>query len=405
MYFPREEYETRWSRLYDEMRRRGYETAVIWQRTGGGYDKAGNVWYLANYASANNGQEPAASGVGCAFAALIACNGEEPELHILQPDYSTVEEVESRYVAVSHIGCHTDNLAAGVAARLSELKIEGRVAYDGDDFLPAQMYRTLVAESPSIEWVPEDDLVFALQGQKSPRELDLYREAGQVSSQALTAFTEALIRGERQSDAAAKAAEIIVRNGGGFQRLGCHAGPHGDQAIWDYPLYGYSRQTPNPGEVVRAWVIGPILEGYWLDPGRTSVCGLRPSAAQKRLIEDAAQLTTEIGAAVRPGRTARELGMLGDRLVREKGYEADPGCYGHGLSTFWLGPVIPAGSALPADEKDSFFGLDVPFHEGQIYTSEVFIREEGVGLAAFEDIVIVGADRNELITTTPLIFW
>jgi hypothetical protein len=67
--------------------------------------------------------------------------------------------------------------------------------------------------------------------------------------------------------------------------------------------------------------------------------------------------------------------------------------------------VIPAGSALPADENDSFFGLDVPFHEGQIITSEVFLRDPGAGLAAFEDIFIVGADKNELLTTTPLIFW
>jgi Xaa-Pro dipeptidase len=405
MYFPKEEYEIRWSRLYEEMRRRGYGTAVIWQRTGGGYDRAGNVWYLANYASHNNGQESAAYGVGCAFAALLARDGEEPELHILQPDYSTVEGVESRYVAVDHITCHEDNVAVGVAARLNELGIEGRVAYDGDDFLPAQMYRTLLAETPSIEWVPEDDLVLALQSQKSPRELDLYREAGEISSQALSAFTQALIRGERQSDAAAKAAEIIVRNGGGFQRLGCHAGPHGDHAIWDYPFYGFSRETPKPGEIVRAWVIGPILEGYWLDPGRTSVCGLRPSAGQKRLVEDAANLTKEMAAAVRPGRTPRELGMLGDRLVQEKGYQADPGCYGHGLATFWLGPVIPSGSALPADENDPLFGLDVPFHVGQIFTSEVFLREAGIGIAGFEDIFIVGADGNELITTTPLIFW
>jgi Xaa-Pro dipeptidase len=405
MYFPKAEYETRWSRLYDEMRRRGYDTAVIWQRTGGGYDKAGNVWYLANYASHNNGQEPSASGVGCAFAALIAHHGQEPELHILQPDYSTMEEVESRYVAIGHIAYHEDNIAVGVAARLNELKIQGRVAYDGDDFLPAQMYRMLLAETPDIEWVPEDDLVFALQSHKSPRELDLYREAGEISSQALTAFTHALIRGERQSDAAAKAAEIIVRNGGGFQRLGCHAGPHGDHALWDYPFYGYSRERPKTGELVRAWVIGPILEGYWLDPGRTSVCGLQPSAGQKQLVEDAATLTQEIAGAVRPGRTPRQLGVLGDRLVQEKGYQADPGCYGHGLATFWLGPVIPSGSALPADESDSFFGLDVPFHEGQIITSEVFLREPGSGLAGFEDIFIVGADQNERIITTPLIFW
>jgi Xaa-Pro aminopeptidase len=306
---------------------------------------------------------------------------------------------------VDRIDGHVDDLATGLAERLKELRIEGRVAYVGDDFLPAQMYRTFVGGTPSIEWVAEDDLILALQSQKSPRELDLYREAGEISSQALTAFIQALIRGERQCDAAAKAGEIIIRNGGGFQRLGCHAGPRSEYAAWDYPLYGYSRERPKPGEIVRAWVIGPILEGYWLDPGRTSVCDLQPSHDQKRLIEDTVHIVEEITSAIRPGRTPRELGMIGDRLVQQMGYETEAGCYGHGLSTFWLGPVIPAGGALPKEEDDPFFGLDTPFHEGQVYTSEAFVRKPGVGIAGFEDVFIICKDGNEPLTKTPMLFW
>ena len=46
-------------------------------------------------------------------------------------------------------------------------------------------------------------LLYGLQHKKSPRELDLYREAGEITSRALTAFMEGLIRGDRQCDAAA----------------------------------------------------------------------------------------------------------------------------------------------------------------------------------------------------------
>ena len=403
MYFPREEYEVRWSRLQDEMGRRGYETAVVWQRTGGSYDRAGDVWYLTNYASHNIGQEPSAWGVGCALAALLVRKGEEPELHILAPEFSTVEEVDRSYVAVDHIRGHEENLATGLGARLNELQIEGPVAYVGDDFLPAQMYRMLLADTPSINWVAEDDLLFGLQSHKSARELDLYREAGEISSRALSAFIESLIRGERQSDAAAAAAKIIVAAGGGFQRIGCHAGPRGEHSFFDYPLYGYSREAPNPGEMVRAWVI-PVFEGYWLDPGRTSVCELKPSPEQKRLIEDGARILEEITAAIKPGQTPRHLGTFGDRLLERYGYEPEAGNYGHGLATFWLGPVIPAGGAVP-DQDDPLFGLDIPLHEGQIFTSEVFPRKPGIGFAGFEDVFIIREHGNERLIHTPLLFW
>ena len=182
MYFPKDEYEARWATVYAELKRRGYDTAVLWQRTGGGYDRAGNVWYLSNYASHNIGQEQSEFGIGQAFAALLMHDGNEPELHVLRADYSEFESIERRHIAVERIVSHPDDLAAGLAAHLAGMGVEGRVAYVGDDFLPAQMYRPLLAGSPGIEWVPEEDLLYRLQSHASPREQELYREAGDISS-------------------------------------------------------------------------------------------------------------------------------------------------------------------------------------------------------------------------------
>jgi len=63
MVFSRDEYEARWASVYAEMRRRGYETAVLWQRSGGGYDRAGNVWYLGeNTTEYENGKPVSTAG-------------------------------------------------------------------------------------------------------------------------------------------------------------------------------------------------------------------------------------------------------------------------------------------------------------------------------------------------------
>ena len=79
MYFPHDEYIGRWSRVEAELDRLGYDAAVLWQRTGGSYDRAGDVWYLSGYASHASGQEPAgSSGIGRAFAALLLRRGHEP---------------------------------------------------------------------------------------------------------------------------------------------------------------------------------------------------------------------------------------------------------------------------------------------------------------------------------------
>jgi Xaa-Pro dipeptidase len=408
MPFPIEEYERRWAALDGELERLGYDTAVIWGRSGGSYDRAGSITYLTNFASHSSGQEWSSgdSAVGRSFGALLFRRGHEPELHIAEP----VITAEPRYVATAHIAEHMQNIGAGLAERLGELGIEGPVAYLGDDFLPIQIYRTLVAATPQIEWIAEDFLLDEIQSHKSELELDLYREAGTVASRALTAFMQALIRGERQCDAAADAADIIIRSCGGFQRLGCHTGPRGELAMWDNPFYGYSVERAGPGEMVRAWVYGPIHHGYWIDPGRCSTCG-QPTAERKALIELGVELTESLIGEIAAGVTPREVGVIGDRWIREHGLTEDMGgaiwdLYGHGLSTFWLGPLIPAHGAETFVNGHGFQNVDKPFHVGQVFTVETFLRQPGVGTSTFEEVFIVGEAGVERLTAgTPMLFW
>jgi Xaa-Pro dipeptidase len=409
MIFPREEYETRWAGVQAELARRGYETAVFWQRTGGSYDGAGDVYYLTNYASVASGQEPNYGGaavVGRGMAALLVRAGEEPELHTAEP----VSVVDRDEVVVGEIFGHDDNLALGLAKRLKELGIEGRVASQGEAFLPVELYRFLTAAAPEIQWVPEINLLYELQAHKSERELEVYRVAGDVSSRALTAMMEALIKGERECDAAAEAASIIIRAGGGFQRIGCHHGPKSEHAFVNNPLYSYSTDAPQPGDLVRGFLYGPVYAGYWIDPIRTAVCGGKPNAQQKKLVEDSVELVQAVVGAMHAGVSGKELGVVGDEMVKKLGY-ADSleaastwELYGHSLSTYWLPPMIPAMGQI-SEARRAGWRVEEPFHAGQLATVEFFIEEPGVGTAAIEHVVIVQEDGVEHLTSTPMLFW
>ena len=78
--------------------------------------------------------------------------------------------------------------------------------------------------------------------------------------------------------------------------------------------------------------------------------------------------------------------------------------YGHGMSTFWSGPVIP-GAHTTEVESDDFWNIDEPFYNGQVFTVEAFFSEPGVGLAGIEDILIIWEDGIEWITDSPKTFW
>ena len=392
-YFPNEEYEARWQWVHAEMRRRGHEVALVWGKTAGVYERSGDVLYLTNFFSSHSGQEPDTElWNGRGFCAVILKAGETPELHC--------DEMVPRLdiIATDRVDGHFD-VIKGVADALNRRKIEGPVALVGTDFLPVKYARQLESHTPNIQYVPDDDLVRDVRKIKSTRELDCFRECGEIGTAALTALMEAMVLGKTEGEAAAAAAKVMMEAGSTWHRIPISHGATG-QFLESDPLVGHSTEAPNEGDMFHAWIEGPIYHGYWLDPGRTAVCGGRPSAEQKRMIETLVDMMERMMAEIRPGVRVKDVGLLGDRLTAESGYgsevlKANWPYYGHGNGCMWERPYIEP--RLCTD--DELFEADM------VASIEGFFDREGVGTAGYETNYIITEDGVEIITPVQNFWW
>ncbi len=391
--FPLEEYEARWQRVHDAMTRQGYETAVVWGKTSGVYERAGDMMYLTNFFSTHSGQEPDTElWNGRAYSAAILQPGEVPEL--------VTDEAEARFDIIATERFHgLYDPIKGVADALKARGVEGKVALVGSDFLPMKYWLQLEQQTPGIDWVPEDDLVREVRLIKSPRELDLFREAGELVTRAHTALMEALIAGKTEGEAAAAGGAILLAGGGAWHRI---AISHGDMSEYleSDPLTGFSTKAAAPGEIVHGFIYGPILKGYWLDPGRTAVCGGTPNSDQKKLTECLVDVMHQLMAEIRPGVKVKDVGLLGDKLSKESGYfnevlKTNWPYYGHSNGCMWERPYIEP--RLCTDDE--------LFQENMVASVEGFYTHEGVGTAVFETNYIITADGVEEITKVPHLFW
>jgi Xaa-Pro dipeptidase len=399
MYFPQEEYEDRWNRLYDELGDRGFEAALIWSRSGGTHERCGDVLYLTHYYSSRSGHVPDLvefDWIGAAFAAVLMAGREPPELIPDSPEYPR-ELLATDRVRLPD----TRNVIREAGRAVRARGLEGKVAFVGDGLLPVRYAHILEDELPGVELVPADDLVETIRLSKSPRELECYREAGEIASASLQVQMETAVRGGTQAEAAAAGAAELMRRGGAFHMVPVASGQRQDL---DYfvaePITGYSPSiVMRPGDLVRTWIYGPVWQGYWCDPGRTAVVGRKPSKRQRELIRAANDLGQRLIDAIHPGTTVSEVTRLGDRLRRDVGTEEDATSamfpiYGHGVGLFWESPRLISGADQPE-----------VFHEGQTLGIEVFLSWSDVGSVGMEQNIIVGHDENELLTTTDLEWW
>jgi Xaa-Pro aminopeptidase len=375
------------------MKRRGIEIAVVWGRTAGTYCRAGDLIYLVNYYGNGSGQgydTPIFN--GRSFAAVILRAGQAPELISDQAwprkDLIATDRVQS-----------SRNTFKAVADLLNGQGVKGQVALAGTDFLPMKYWSQLEAATPDIEWLLADDLVRIIRKVKSPRELDCYREGGRIVTRALDKLMEGLLTEKSEADAAGDAAREVVRAGGAIHMIPCS---HGDfiEYFCREPLPGYSQDKPKAGDLVRGWVYGPIFQGYYLDPGRTAVCGRRPSQAQRDLIEACAGIVDKVMAALRPGADLMSIAQMGNQLLKDAGAEEDQAAaqfpvFGHGLGHFFEPPYIGSQMGSPGETAE----------ENMVMGVEAFIGKKGVGSAGFEQNVIITKDGYELITTSPMLLY
>ena len=234
---------------------------------------------------------------------------------------------------------------------------------------------------------------------KSPAELALFREAGELVTRAHTAMMEVLIAGKAESVAAGAAGKILLEGGGNWHRMPIS---HGNisQYLESDPLTGFSTLTPAEGDIVHGFIYGPILKGYWLDPGRTAVCGGKPSPEKRHVTESLVEVMEKLMDAIKPGVKVKDVGILGDELSEASGYSSEVlktnwPYYGHSNGCMWEAPYIEP--RLCSDD-------DV-FLEGMVASVEGFYDSPGVGTAVFETNYIITKDGVDEITPVPHLFW
>lgn len=392
-FFPNEEYEERWQKVEQEMKRRGYEVAVVFGRSGGTNDRAGDVLYLTNFFSTASGQGYDSQLFhGRSFNSVLLRVGEKPELHADEPG------LRQELIATDRIKSSNSPFEA-IAKALKEKNVSGPVAMVGSDVVPLKYWKILQETAPDIDWRAEDDIVLSVRRIKSPREQDALRIAGETATRALNRMMEALIAGRSEAEAASAAAKEVVRGGGAIHML---ATGHGE--LIDYfvrnPITGYSFDSPKPGDLVRGWVYGPLFEGYYLDPGRTAVCGGKPTPEQKEMVETGARIVTDIMEQIRPGAKVMEVALKGRALCQQAGALSNQMAekwphFGHGIGLFFEKPYIGPDMCT---EQDTF-------EQGMALGVEAFYGRSGLGCAGFEQNVLVTKDGIELLTKSPMIWW
>jgi Xaa-Pro dipeptidase len=403
IFFTKDEYLARWGRVQAAMAAAGHENLLVWQRSASAYDRVGDVYWLTNFYTNGTGQDPLSEELDepWAFAAVLSRKGHEPELHIGLTD----EAIDASKIFCGKVVHHTPHMTAKFAEYLRTERIEGRVAVVGDDVLPGRFDRILRHDTPQIEWIPDETILEGPQMIKSPRELEAYRTAGTLVTHALSSAIEAMIAGERACEAAARAAAVIMRGGGGFHRISICHGAAMMKSPLSYDFYGYNMNAPETGDLFTVWIYGPIFAGYWLDPGRTAVCGRRPTPAQKALVESCGKVVDDMVKAVVPGMAARDLGVRWAEIARKAGFDEQAGddLFGHGLSTGFPSYVLPMG-----DTDIGPYGykrMKGPLKPGMVLAAEAFQRRPGVGAIGFENNFIVTDTGAEVLDKTPILFW
>lgn len=379
----------------DAVRRRaadeGLAGLVVFSRGGTAADFHGDVAYLANFHSPFATVPDAACWAARGHAALVLpvdgpCT--------LLTDY--LDERDSRPLADRVVVDR--RLPTAIGRQLEEAGLAGRrIGVVGRETLAwAWVVQMLDAAHGRLELEPADHILEAQRLIKSPAELDCMRHSARVGAEWMTRTLRALREGGTDADAVAEGLHYLVRHGGTPYDVAIASGPlsgsywgRGGMPHWHH------RRRLEDGDLVHVDAWGPV-DGYYTDLARSTVIGRSPSHAQREVLEGSVALVEHVIAGVRPGVSFGELCRRGDEWLVDAGFadgaaSTEPGAYGHSLYGHSLG-ISTERPWIVADEP-TVLARDM------VIAVEAIVGRDGVGSSNFEQTLIVGEDRVEILTS------
>ncbi len=236
-----------------------------------------------------------------------------------------------------------------------------------------------------LELEPRRGLVESLRSVKEPEELDLIRQATEVTNKAYELLVEEQFSGRTEKELAWRMEELFHDCGadGIAFPVDIAAGP---TAASPHAVPG--GRVVQEGDLVLVDA-GAVVDGYCSDCTRTYAVGDVSDSLREvyELVREAQQAGLD---AVRPGVSGRDADAAARAVIADAGYGEN---FGHGLG-HGLGLLVHEAPAL-RPESDEVLAA------GHVVTVEPGIYLSGVAGVRIEDLVVVTDDGAEVLTSIP----
>jgi Xaa-Pro aminopeptidase len=290
---------------------------------------------------------------------------------------------DSRYAEGARAveGVEVELMKRDLFANLAEV-LSGRVGFEASAVTYAS-WETL--SGGEAELVPRRGLVEDLRAVKDESELRAVRAAAEITNRVYERLAEEQFVGRTERDLAWRIEQL-------FHELGAEglAFPTivaaGENGARPHTEPGAREIAPGQTVVVDA---GCIVDGYCSDCTRTFATGPPPERLA-RAYEVCLAAQEEAVAGVRAGERGEDVDAIARRRIDDEGFGE---AFGHGLG-HGVGLLVHEAPRL-APESEYVLAA------GNVVTVEPGIYLSGLGGIRIEDLVVVGEDGAEVLTTFP----
>jgi Xaa-Pro aminopeptidase len=286
--FPPDEFSGRMSRALEAFARDNVDAVLVQAERNWYRDHA--VRYLTGY------------DCPCAPTYLLIAMDGDPVL--LVPDHDEVERAAQRFGArdARHASDPAEAIADWLATRrIRRLGIAGGecMGFSALDVLPKRLGDTLQARFLDMQLVDVGAALLALRAVRTPREIDVLRQAAHLSDVGADAFLATMRAGVSERDLWSEVWYAMQRAGADDVHMSLCCGP---RSFWPHPP---SDAVFAPGDIVSV-ELSPRVDGYFSQSNRMCFVG-----ADSRELRELSHLATEAreiaASAMRPGVPARDV--------------------------------------------------------------------------------------------------
>lgn len=247
-----------------------------------------------------------------------------------------------------------------------------------------QFYKTL-SKLKEIELKPKDGLIEKSRAIKSEKEIDYIREAVRRAERAFLKIKPSIKEGVTEREIANLIEYEIKREGSQTLPFPVIVASGENSSM---PHWRSSERRLKRGDfVIIDW--GAEFEGYYSDMTRTLIIG---EASEKQIeIYNIVNRAREVAIkSIKAGVKAKEIDSEARNLIKQSGYAKN---FGHGTG-HGVGLDVHEFPRISTKSKEVI-------RPGMVFTVEPGIYIEGFGGVRVEDMVFVGKDFFEVLTTLP----